>query len=51
MDQPIENKAELPAEGLRLMKLFLSIERKEDRDQLFQVVQKFAEKLKKREAD
>jgi hypothetical protein len=44
-----EPEAGLPAEGLKLLRLFLSIEKKADRDQAFQTVEKFIEKLKEQQ--
>jgi hypothetical protein len=43
-----EQEEGLPAEGLRLIRLFLSVERKADRDQIFQMVEKFVAELKQR---
>jgi hypothetical protein len=46
---PARSEAEeLPAEGLRLLRLFLSIGRKADRDQVVHLVDKFVEKLKEK---
>jgi hypothetical protein len=39
----------LPAEGLKLLRLFLSIEKKADRDRVFQTVEKFIERLKEQQ--
>jgi hypothetical protein len=39
----------LPAEGLKLLRLFLSIEKKADRDRAFQTVERFIEKLKEQQ--
>jgi hypothetical protein len=47
-DTSTNHEAADPAEGLKLMRLFMSVERKEDRDQLFQLVEKYVELLNRR---
>jgi hypothetical protein len=44
-----EQDDRLTADGLKLLRLFLSIESKVDRDRVFQLVEKFIEKLKEQE--
>jgi hypothetical protein len=44
-----EQDDRLTADGLKLLRLFLSIESKVERDRVFQLVEKFIEKLKEQE--